>query len=144
MALLRFHYRSLPNELYEKTKHFIPRGKADNYWLDDGGMDGFIIRQYTLNDDDILELNIELHSQNSKWKQFEGEHVDLFEEKYGEQIYLDEDTRDIRFIEGTFYYCNCDSGDFSYYNILEDTLLIHPSWFFIYDADGGIYYAILC
>jgi len=138
------HYRSLPNELYKKTEHFIPIGKADEYWLDDVGLDGFIIRKYKLVNEDISKLEIEIYDHDSKWKPFEGEHVNMFENKYGKKIYFDEDTEDVFFREGTYYYCTCDAGDYSYFNILEDTFLIHPSWFFIYDVDNEMYYAILC
>ncbi len=144
--------RSLPEDIFEKTDHFIPEGYADEYWDDSGWQDGFHISYYELSEKEIAKLESEIKSENnseasSLWKPFSGAALNYFEKKIAWRSIYD-DIKNEHFRNGTFYYCSCEgfSKNYAYFDPLSDDpnviYLDRSTWFFIYNSDAGKYYVV--
>ncbi len=137
--------RSLPEDIFEKTDHFIPEGYADEYWDDSFWQDGFHISYYELSEKEIAKLESEINSEYTIWKSFSGEALNYFEKEIAWWPIYD-DVKNEHFRNGTFYYCSCDraSKNYAYFDPLSDdpSVIYGSTWFFIYNADTGKYYVV--
>ena len=145
---LEFAMRSLPEDVFEKTEHYIPSGYADKYWNDSFWQDGLHINYYELSEKEILKLESEINSDKTLWKSFSREALNLFEKKIVGAYEMYDEIKEEHFRNGDFYYCSCEEirEDFTYFDITkEDPNIIYldrTTWFFIYNSNKGKYYIV--